>query len=201
MEMFYGKSSSKNKVSVDCTDVEDVLYITMEEEFSCQLEDGSPADIAGILVEMATKCQAGDFSLSRRMVQFAEAEKAQLGAGKPPVVVAEDDMSCEGDDDEDDDDDGNGNGMSADAADGGNAMDVVAETTGIATTAAQYASGGVFAEAAPITENLPPPRQLGEPVQEKPPPVLDEDGFEAVVPRRSRRKNKGVRSDGSNTLT
>jgi pre-rRNA-processing protein TSR2 len=150
----------------DAHDLGDDLLIYMEEEFSCQLEDGSPADIAGILVEMASACSKGDFELARRMVQNAELERASLEGNKVALQV-EGEMS-------DDDDE-------------------MADTAPAPQPAASYTAGSLFADpAAPqAPANQPPPRQLGEakPAREVE-RVVDEDGFEAVAPRRSRRKEK-----------
>ena len=176
--MFFGPSAKKN---VEPMDLEDAIYIHMEEEFSCQLEDGSPKDLAGIVFEMANKCVTGDFALSRQMVQFAEAERAQLEKHAPPTVMVEGEME----EDENDMVMGDEGGMSS-----------MSSTT--AVSAVDYASGNLFA-GGPIVEpqqNLPPPRQLGEATEEKAAPVVDDDGFEAVVPRRSRRKNKGQMPQG-----
>lgn len=177
--MFFGPNAKKN---VEPSDVEDALYIHMEEEFSCQLEDGSPKDLGGILFEMANKCVKGDFSLSRQMVHFAEAERAQLEKHAPPTVMVEGEMEEDENDMVMGDDIGMQGGMSSITA----------------TTAADYASGNLFGGGPAVEpqQNLPPPRQLGEAAPDKAAPVLDDDGFEAVVPRRSRRKNKGQMPQG-----
>mmetsp|Transcript_22154 Transcript_22154/g.46077 ORF Transcript_22154/g.46077 Transcript_22154/m.46077 type:complete len:239 (+) Transcript_22154:74-790(+) len=182
--MFFGPQARKN---VEPLDIEDALYIHMEEEFSCQLEDGSPNDLAGIIFEMARRCVVGDFALSRQMVDFAEAEKAALQKHSPPTVMVEGEM---------DDDDDDENDMMEDSFATGTNNATTTTTTTVTTDYASYAEGNLFAGGPTQVPqaNLPPARQLGEAAPEKPAPVLDDDGFEAVVPRRSRRKNKGQMS-------
>ena len=187
--MYFGPGAKKN---VEPMDVEDALFIHMEEEFSCQLEDGSPKDLASIVHEMASRCAKGDFSSSREMVEYAEKEREELERNKPPVVLTEG-----GDDDDEDMDMGEEDDMGA-ATSASTTFNTTTTTTTTSTGAssmdyASYAQGILFGgdPAAIQRLNPPPARQLGEEAQEKPKPVLDDDGFEAVVPRRSRRKNKG----------
>jgi pre-rRNA-processing protein TSR2 len=173
----------------EAVDIEDYLLIYMEEEYSCQLEDDSEKDLAGILAEMAAGCSKGDFNLARQMVQFAEVERATLEGNQIKLQV-EGELDDEGDDMMDDEE---GAPMAF------NAGSTATTTTTMAVmpapvSASQYASGSLFADPnAPVVNvNAPPPRQLGEaaPVKESM-KVVDEDGFECVAPRRSGRKNKG----------
>ncbi|GMH70484.1 hypothetical protein TL16_g05421 [Triparma laevis f. inornata] len=176
---------SSSTLKYDAQDVEDFLYISMEEQFCCQLEDGSPSDVGGIIFDMAVKCLEGDFTLSRQMVEFAEKEREVLEA-KMNVNVLVEGEDFEEDMEEEDE------------------MDNITTTT--TTTSSQnvmnasssdmqsFANQSLFG-AAPVQQHLPPPRQLGEEevVVEKE-KIVDEDGFEQVV-RRSKRKNKGVKGN------
>ncbi|GMH70632.1 hypothetical protein TrST_g14065 [Triparma strigata] len=167
-------------IKYTATDVEDYLYIQMEESFCCQLEDGSPADLGSIIYEMAVKCHGGDFTLSRTMVDFAEKEREALEKKMEVKVLVE------GEDFEEDEEDMDVEGMGV-----GGSLEQ-STTTGM-TSMADYASQPVFGGPQQVQKELPPPRQLGEEevVVEKE-KIVDEDGFEQVV-RRSKRKNKGVK--------
>jgi len=161
----------------DALDVEDYLFIFMEEEFSCQLEDGSPKDVATMLVDMAQQCAKNDFTLARQMVQYAEQERATL-EGRKITVLEEGEM---------DDDD---------------MMDEPSTNAEAPSAMADYsANSNVFADPnAPVYVDQGPARQLGEAAPEKVSNrVVDDDGFESVVPRRSTRKNKGMNVEQNKT--
>ena len=163
----------------------------MEEEFCCQLEDGSPKDVANILHEMAVKCRVQDYTLARTMVTYAEKEREQLENKINAKIITEGD---DDDDDMDDMDDGMDCGDDMDEGGGGAPTTTTTSTstsTSTSTIALQYSSTSVFGSAPPPAASaLPPPRQLGEAEPEKPKVEVDEDGFAPVV-RRSKRKNKG----------
>jgi pre-rRNA-processing protein TSR2 len=214
-QQFLTKKGGKS-LTIDPQDLEDELLIWMEEEFSCQLEDGSERELAKIIVEMYNGCVQGDTSLVMQMLDYAVQEEyaaAKKNDGKNPNVR----IAVEGEMDEDDDDESEseiGDDDDADAnADDDDDMEMeegedemnAPQLTPAAAAAAvavpftdedrakmnvigqNFSQGYMFGVLPPAAPILPPARQLGDAPPVKAAPVLDDDGFESVAPRRSNR--------------
>jgi pre-rRNA-processing protein TSR2 len=159
---------------MDIWDLEDMLAIYMEEEFSITLEDESEKQVALCIWHMYEDCSKGDVTLCRRTVQTAHAIEAQMNAF--PVQVIEDEEMDEGDEDDNDN---------------GDAPPTHPNATAAPTAAQAYASGTLFAmESRKPAAPSKPPRQLGEAPPEKPQVEVDEDGFAPITTKK--KKNIGV---------
>jgi pre-rRNA-processing protein TSR2 len=166
----YFDGSSFPPKDLDIWDLEDMLAIYMEEEFSITLEDESEKQVALCIWNMYEDCSKGDVTLCRRTVQTAHAIEAQMTAF--PVQVIEDEEMDE-DDEEDDDAPTNPNAPPAPSA------------------AQAYASGTLFAmESTKPAAPSKPARQLGEAPPEKPQVEVDEEGFAPITTKK--KKNKGM---------
>jgi len=149
----------KPKWSLD--ELEDYLVLYMEDEFSTLLEDDSEREMARLLFMLFEQCTQGNFTLSRQLVSNCTA--------KSETVC----IQVEGELDDNDED-----------------MQMFGEhntdTTMEINVARDYASSHLFGSTNTTTttrnevKNIPPPRQLGEPIRERDRIEVDEDGFTPV---------------------
>jgi len=212
---FFDGQSSKPKMTLE--ELEDNLSSYMEEEFGIVLEDGSEIEISNLIWNMYEDCSKGDVRLAVRVVQDAirAEESMKMGNVKMPMNVIQ--SGEDGDDDDDDDehmiDDKNEQQQSTALVgscsassnhpphqpqqqpqqamqigminnnnnNNNNSIEDVAKTY-------YLSSSTLFGSPPKPKKELPPPRQLGEKPEEKPQPLVDDDGFAMVA---TKRKKKG----------
>lgn len=190
-------------------ELEDNLVMYMEEEFSVVLEDESERQIASLIHQIYQECSKGNVETVKRLVDMSVSMSSSQATSRNRVVVqtdpnAEVDSDEESDDDVDGDGDGDGDDEMMDEQESevvntDQSTPVVMPTVPFAPNefpydlnfAKSFLEGPLFEggpQKKPKNDNLPPPRQLGEPEPEKPQVQLDEDGFAPVPSRRGRKK-------------
>jgi pre-rRNA-processing protein TSR2 len=174
-------SSVPPKAMTDVMDLEDLLVIYMEEEFSVVLEDNSERQVADVIWRMYHECSKGDFVLASQIV--ASAQKVAAQAQSYPVQV----LSSEQDDDEDDEMD------TGDEAATLVLLEPVPPETVLPAlpSAVEYAAQPLFGhpKKRQIDCASKPQRQLGETTSSPAETLqLDEDGFAPVI--KSKRKGQ-----------
>lgn len=159
---------SKPKISME--ELEDNLFIYMEEEFSIVLDDDSEKQLAMLIFQMYETCSVGNFTLTKQIVENARIVSEAYTPGHN-VITSEGEMD-DGSDEE------------TEATNNSGSMDMPT------ITAQEYASQHLFgAPKIPnTTKNVQPARQLGEKSPEIPQEEMDEDGFAPVVSKRKGRK-------------
>ena len=200
-------ASCLNGYFTDSIDVEDYLCETMEEEFCVLMEDGSEKDLSSIIWEMRCKCEKGDYSLARTMVGYSRVQGGSAVEVNPDAssnIVDDEDNYVDSDDEDDDMDDGGDDEMQQQQQQSMHqpvqqeqAPQIQVDVNETQESMAVFASESLFGASNVQQQQAPAPpaRQLGEAEPEKEKPAVDDDGFEAVAPRRSKRKNKGVKGE------
>jgi pre-rRNA-processing protein TSR2 len=172
-------TSPNPKMSLE--ELEDNLLGYMEDEFGVVLEDESEREVAALICRMYDACAKGEVTLAREVVQNAiKAEEALQRSDFKSVIQSGED----GDDDMDDD---CAEGDAAPHDMGGESGEGQQPTNN--DMASSYASELLFGGPLKPKPELPPPRQLGVPDPETPPPVVDDDGF-AMVTTKSKGKRR-----------
>lgn len=168
----------KPKMSID--EVEDNLFLYLEEEFSIVLEDNSEKQVAEVLFKMYESCIRGDFSFTRSIVQNAEEASIKSKSEQKKVAV----VSTEDDESDDDDIEMEIESMAMD--DGNNQPQALPTNIFMSQTAREYADQYLFGPPPGVrhVDNNLPVRQLGEAIPEKQQPEVDDDGFEMVTSKR-----------------
>jgi len=210
---FFDGQSSKPKMTLE--ELEDNLSSYMEEEFGIVLEDGSEIEISNLIWNMYEDCSKGDVRLAVRVVQDAirAEESMKMGNVKMPMNVIQ--SGEDGDDDDDEhmiDDDNMDQQHQTTALVGSSSasanhpphqpqqqpqqaiqigmINTTNNNNSIEDVAKTYylSSSTLFGSPPKPKKELPPPRQLGEKPEEKPQPLVDDDGFAMVA---TKRKKKG----------
>jgi len=203
---FFDGQSSKPKMTLE--ELEDNLSSYMEEEFGIVLEDGSEIEISNLIWNMYEDCSKGDVGLAVRVVQDAirAEESMKMGNVKMPMNVIQ--SGEDGDDDDDDEhmiDDDNNEQQQSTALVGScsvssdnqpqqpqqQAMQIGMinnNNNSIENVAKTYylSSSTLFGSPPKPKKELPPPRQLGEKPEEKPQPLVDDDGFAMVTTKKKK---------------
>lgn len=76
----------QTKRNIDAYDIEDFFILFLDEHFHCISEDGSPREVANILMTLFTQCCTGDVTLAQQILaqQPAQTALAQCVAGAEP---------------------------------------------------------------------------------------------------------------------
>ena len=180
LEFFeYSDSVPVNKPKLHLENLEDNLFLYMEEEFTIVLEDDSEKQVAYTIWQMYEMCGKGDFTLARQMVNSAE----KFAATYKPQKVA---VQTEGLIDEDSDEEMETDDM---GQEGSNATTSIMTESSLpsiveVSTAQEYAASYLFGAPPGSVKN----NQRSAPRKDKPEPEVDEDGFTTVpIKRRGNR--------------
>jgi len=174
---------SINKKAMDVYELQENIFLYMEEEFSIVLEDDSDKQVAEMIFTLFEQCcQKEDLTLYRQIMEM-ENKVNSAPAAKPMVKV-------EGELDEDSDDEGMEGVVMTDESH----TPMVSENNINFPNMEEYVSAPLFAGGHDSTKkdnvSNKPVRQLGEQETQTPQPVeVDDDGFATVAKptRRSRR--------------
>lgn len=91
----------KTKKELYRDEIEDYLNACLDDSFGTYAEDGSPAEVATLLLEMFKRCGALDFELVRVTIQKEEASRAQQSRSIRGAGAFEEDVESDDDGDSD----------------------------------------------------------------------------------------------------
>ena len=179
---FFDGSSPSPKMSQE--ELEDNLLSYMEEEFGVVLEDNSEREIADLICRMYQQCGRGECTLVREVMANATKAEEALKQQNLKSLIQSGDADME-DSSDDEDEDGEDDEMEMGTEE--QKAQVGQQTSHNNMSLEEYVSNNLFGGPPKPKNDLPPPRQLGEPEPEKPQPEIDDDGFAMVPTRKGRR--------------
>ncbi|OMH86285.1 Pre-rRNA-processing protein TSR2 [Zancudomyces culisetae] len=92
---------------IDQEYIEDLLLQIMEDEFECNIEDGSERDVSALILQIYKQCIRGDFTLVDKLRSEidssstpgqAESNAVNMSKGQESTVQPENDEESEGED-------------------------------------------------------------------------------------------------------
>mmetsp|Transcript_7059 Transcript_7059/g.10118 ORF Transcript_7059/g.10118 Transcript_7059/m.10118 type:complete len:253 (-) Transcript_7059:405-1163(-) len=167
--------------------LEDNLFLYLEEEYTIVLEDESEKQVARVIFQMFEMCGRGDFSLSRRIVS-QEQEKSANANGMPKSTIK---VEGEIDDDDSDEEMEDIKPSQEETMENPPPTNLMSGMESTPWRAKLYASEYLFGIPPEVRlamkANEATVRQLGEAVQEKSAPMVDDDGFMVVTKKKGNR--------------